>query len=119
MLIEKGCLSQNPSLGVFTVLGSGGKPHAVRLFPEESCTCPATGRCYHILSARISIGLDDKFSKKKSINLTLLRRNTRKRVDKKSGRKAPRPNDYDVTAAPDAPISTQPHVLAINIKFCY
>lgn len=107
MIISKGHLSQNQTLGVFTVLGSGGKAHAVRLFPSESCTCPATSRCYHILAARMSVGLDDVDNKKK-INLTQLRRNTRKRVEKKSGRKAPRPGDYNIIPAPDASVKSNP-----------
>ena len=48
----------------------------------------------------MSVGLEDMNSKKK-INLTQLRRNTRSRADKKSGRKAPRPGD-DIVPAPDA-----------------
>ena len=39
---------------------------------------------------------------RRKINLTELRHNTRSRRDKRSGRKAPRPGDYDVTPAPDA-----------------
>lgn len=54
----------------------------------------------------MSIGLDDKKSKKK-INLTQLRRNTRCRADKKSGRKAPRPGDYEINPAPDSVSFTQ------------
>jgi hypothetical protein len=49
----------------------------------------------------MSVGLEDADPKKK-VNLTLLRRNTRNRAHKKSGRKAPRPGDYDVVPAPDA-----------------
>ena len=104
-VINKGHISHNQSLAVFTILGTTGKPHAVRLFPTESCTCPSTSRCYHILAARMSIGLEDN-SKQKKINLTQLRRNTRARAEKKSGRKAPRPGDYEVLPAPDA-ICTQ------------
>ena len=86
---------------MFTVLGTTGKPYAIRLFPEESCTCPSTNQCYHIMAVRMSIGLHNTNSKKK-INLTQLRRNTRSRTDKKSGRKAPRAGDYEVVPAPDA-----------------
>ena len=49
----------------------------------------------------MSIGLEDINTRRK-INLTELRRNTRSRRDKRSGRKAPRPGDSDVTPAPDA-----------------
>ena len=43
-----------------------------------TCSCPAVGRCYHIMAARRSIGLFDSCQKKK-INLTQLRKNTRKK----------------------------------------
>ena len=49
----------------------------------------------------MSIGLEDVASRKK-INLTLLRRNTRTRPEKRTGRKAPRPGDYEIIPAPDA-----------------
>lgn len=102
-VIEKKQISHNQSLGVFTVIGTTGNPHAIRIFPRESCTCPSTGRCYHITAVRMSIGLEDVNSKRK-INLTQLRRNTRSRAEKKSGRKAPRPGDYCIEPAPDASI---------------
>ena len=89
---------------MFTVLGTTGKPHAVRLFPKESCTCPSTSQCYHILAVRMSVGLED-FNSCRRINLTQLRRNTHPRTEKKTGRKAPRPGDYDVVPAPDATLS--------------
>jgi len=101
LIVTTGCLNHNPSLGVFTIKGTSGTSHAVKLFPKESCSCPSTSRCYHIIAARISIGLQcDDY--KKNINLTQLRKNTRSRVEKKSGRKAPRPADYDILAAPDS-----------------
>ena len=53
------------------------------------------------MAARISIGLDHEGTKNK-INLTQLSKNTRSRLEKKSGCKATRPGDYDVIAAPDS-----------------
>ena len=100
-IISSGHLSHNQSLGVFTVIGTSGNPHAVRIFPSESCTCPSTARCYHILAVRMSVGLEDVSSKRK-VNLTQLRRNARGKADKRSGRKAPRPGDYDIISAPDS-----------------
>ena len=103
LIIEKKQISHNQSLGVFTVIGTTGNPHAIRMFPKESCTCPSTGRCYHIIAVRMSIGLEDVNSQRK-VNLTQLRRNTRSRTEKRSGRKAPRPGDYYIEPAPDASI---------------
>ncbi len=60
-------ITHNPSLGVFTAIGTSGNAHAIRLFPKESCTCPSTSHCYHILVAKMSVGMEDKGSKKISI----------------------------------------------------
>ena len=105
MLIKSKKIAHNSEKGVFTVDGTSGNPHAVRLFPKETCTCPSTSQCYHILAVRMSVGLCDSIHHPK-INLTKLRRNTRSRREKKSGRKAPRPHDYDVVAAPDSMMSS-------------
>ena len=101
LLISKKWVCHNPSLGTFTVKGTGRTPHAVMLFPTESCSCPSTTRCYHIIAARHSVGLGTEDTKRK-INLTQLRRNTRSRSEKKSG-------DYDLTAAPDSTASEAVH----------
>ena len=58
LIIENDQISFSAKLGVFTVVGTTGNAHAVRLFPKESCTCPSTGSCYHIIAAKSSIGLD-------------------------------------------------------------
>ena len=70
----------------FVVEGSRGDSYSVKLFPYEKCQCPSTNTCYHIIAAKMSIGMDTKDVKGK-VNLTQLRKNSRKRVDKKSGRK--------------------------------
>lgn len=100
-MVDNGNISHNHKLGVFTVVGTTGNPHAVKLFPTEKCTCASTFRCYHIVAVRMSVGLEDVDSKRK-VNLTQLRRNTRPRRAKKSGRKAPQPKDYEVAPAPDS-----------------
>jgi len=99
MIIDNGKISHNEKLHAFTIEGTGGNAHCVHLFPIESCTCPATSQCYQILAARISIGPN---MKPKKVNLSQLRRNTRARKDKTSGRKRPRINDFDVVPAPDS-----------------
>ena len=103
-VIEKKQISHNQELGVFTVLGTTGRPHAICIFPKESCTCPSRGRCYHILAVKMNIGLEDNDSGQK-VNLTQLRWNTRSRSQKKSRRKVPWPGDYEIIPAPDASIS--------------
>ena len=98
-IIGAGKICHNEKLGVFTVEGTGGNAHCVRIFPKESCTCPSTSRCYHIMAVRMSIGLDKPDDKPKKINLSLLRKNTRSIKDKTSGRKVPR---IEVIPAPDS-----------------
>ena len=74
MLIKNGCVSHDPKLGTFTVLGSNGKPHAVRLFPSEDCSCPSTATCYHLIAVKLSLGIHVGNEQKK-VNLTQLRWN--------------------------------------------
>ena len=62
------------------------KKYAVTLFPKQTCQCPATGTCYHILAARLEMG-DTISDSKKVVNLKQLSKNNLKRNDKKSGRK--------------------------------
>ena len=47
-------------MGAFMVDGIRGDKYAVSLFPTEKYQCPSTGTCYHILAARISVGLPNK-----------------------------------------------------------
>ena len=88
-----------PKKGTFLVEGTCGDQYAVTLFPE-SCQCPATNQCYHILTARKSIGMDIS-SKIKKCNLTVMMKRS-----KTSGRKKPRINDYNYqfSAAPDSEV---------------
>ena len=85
-------ISFDHKLHVFTVKGVSGVPRVVTLFPKQTCSCPSTGECHHILAVQMSLGkeIEPKPSRR---NLTQLRKNTRKKADKKSGRKRPRPDD--------------------------
>ena len=100
-VIANGNISLDPRLHIFTVAGTMD-PRVVRLFPATSCSCPASSQCYHVLTAKMAIGLQDNGEPTWRINLTQLRHNKRKRADKTSGRKRPRQNDVDVIAAGDA-----------------
>ena len=106
LVVEQDRISYDVKLGTFVVVSSEGNPSVVKLFPSETCSCPSTVQCYHILAAKLSLGIGTDKSKSR-INLTQLRRNTRSRQDKKSGRKRPRPGDCDVIPAPDAEIQEQ------------
>jgi len=100
-VIANGNISLDPRLHVFTVAGTM-EPRVVRLFPATSCSCPASSQCYHVLAAKMAIGLQDNGEPTRRINLTQLRHEKRKRADKTSGRKRPRQNDVDLIAAGDA-----------------
>ena len=54
---------------------------------------------------KMYLGMEDIEEPLKKFNLTQLRKNARKRKEKKSGRKVARVGDYEVYPAPDA-IST-------------
>ena len=118
LLVDNGSVSHDPKLGTFTVIGSMGKPHVVRTFPTETCSCPSSSQCYHIIAVKISLGIP--VQKRKKVNLTQLRWNARSKNQKKAGRKRPRlgrlykyyfyyflVGDYDITPAPDSIISQQ------------
>ena len=100
-IIEQNRLSVDTKLHTFTVLGSE-RPHVVTLFPKQTCSCPSTSTCYHILAAQMSIGLE-KQQPQHTMSHTQLRKNARSRSEKKSGRKQPRPGDCEILPAPDAP----------------
>ena len=90
-MIDNGCISYDPKFGTFTVIGSTGKAHVVQMFPSESCSCPAKSHCYHLLAVKRSLGIKTSNNSLKAVNLTRLRRNTRSKSERKSGRKRPKP----------------------------
>ena len=113
-----------PEAGTFVVVGSKGDKYTVEMFPQEKCLCPSLGTCYHIIAVRMTLNLDN-IDEKRVYNLTQLRKNSRKRPNKKAGKKQPRPCDEDqlsvINPAPDSakkqyffsstPISTPQSIL--------
>ena len=91
-VLESDNISFDPKLHVFNVKGSSGNTRVVTIFPQESCSCPSKSGCYHIMAVKMSIGVD-LVDKPSTRNLTQLRKNTRSRKDKRSGRKRPRAAD--------------------------
>lgn len=89
-------ISFDTKLHCFNIKGLSGVTRVVTLFPKETCSCPSTGMCYHIVAAKLGVGIPFPVSDKTQHNFTQLRRNTRSRKDKRSGRKRPRPNDIDI-----------------------
>ena len=101
LIVEQNRIHLDTKLHTFTVLGSE-RPHVVTLFPKETCSCPSTTTCCHILAAKMSLGVDQKQQSQHRVNLTQLRRNARSRREKKSGCKHSQPGDCDVVLAPDS-----------------
>ena len=80
--------------GCWVVMGTDGTtPYAVKLFPKETCSCPAAKMCYHIMACKLKIGqrVDDVVN---NPNMALLHQKIcRKGRERPSGRKQPRKND--------------------------
>ena len=111
-IIENDKICHNIKLRVFTVIGTTGNPHAVRLFPKESCTCPSSSLCYHIIAAKLSIGMNLRDCSCK-VNLSQLRWNARSKKDKNSGRKRPQCGDYEL--APDSQAACDADVETVSL----
>lgn len=55
----------NPQLHIFNVEGTNGAVRVVTLHPKETCSCPANGMCYHIMAAKLSLGIKNSQAKRK------------------------------------------------------
>lgn len=100
-VLDQHRIHQVPDAQAFIIQSTKGEKYCVSLFPKEKCSCPAVSTCYHIMAAKKSVGIPIEPTKK-TISLSQLARNARSTADKKSGRKKPRKNDYDIIPAPDA-----------------
>jgi hypothetical protein len=103
VLQNKHCMYQ-PELKTFVVQGTSCA-HAVKLFPKATCTCPAKQECYHILAAKLYMGMETKANKRR-ITMTQLRRNARPKSSKRKGKKGPILDD-EIEPAPDATVSKE------------
>ena len=116
LVIAENRITHDLKLGAFVVQNSEGKHNVVTLFPKQSCTCPSTNECYHILAAKLSIRLACKHEMT-TINLSQLIRNARSRKEKKSGRKKPRPEDCTINPAPDSLYGTDPSEYCVDTEY--
>ena len=57
LIVENNLITLVPQQGAFIVNGQKGK-YCVTLFPKKTCQCESTSTCYHILAAKMSIGLE-------------------------------------------------------------
>ena len=62
----------------------------VTLFPKETCKCPATGECYHLLAVRMSLGMTE-LKKELKYNFTQLRKTQKAGRTNEVAKKQPRP----------------------------
>lgn len=79
-----------PDLKAYMVRGVRGKTYSVTLHPKEECHCPSTATCYHILAAKIYIGMSVKSEKEERKLVSLMRYKSRPRSQKKIGQKKPK-----------------------------
>ena len=107
LVIAENRITHDLKLGAFVVQNSEEKHNVVTLFPKQSCTCPSTSECYHILAAKLSIRFPCRHETT-TINLSQLMRNACARKEKKSGRKKPHPGDCTINPAPDSLCSASP-----------
>ena len=77
-IIHENKMSYNSKLHTFTVLGSESKPYALQIFPKAGCSCPSTTECYHLIAAKMYLGIEET-DKRQKFNLSQLRKHSRKR----------------------------------------
>ena len=70
----------------------GTTPHAVTLFPKETCTCSSTKTCYHITACRLMVGLPPQLQG--GTNIAELQRIDHRKRERPSGKKQPRKHDF-------------------------
>lgn len=92
--VEEGRVSLLPKEGCFVVRGNYENPQFVFLNPKESCSCPGTAICWHILAVRRSIGRQD-VSTKRMPNISTLRTQSWKNSMRPKGKKQPTRGDRD------------------------
>ena len=86
----------NPRMHVLNVKGTSGITRVVTLSPQETCSCPSSGTCYHILAMKMSLSIKESCAPLKK-NLAKLRKNSRCRKEKKCGRKNLGPMTWRMT----------------------
>jgi hypothetical protein len=80
-IVENNLITLVPQQSAFIVNGQQGK-YCVTLFPNETCQCVSTSTCYHVLAAKMSIGLE-AIQKNRVVNLRALSKNSMKIIYRK------------------------------------
>ena len=105
LVVKEHRITSVTSMNCYVVKSHEGKCYAITLSPKESCQCPSTSVCHHVLAAKIMAGTYTYTESRKSINLSELKKRSRSYSDKRSGRKKTRFGDIDVIPAPDSTIN--------------
>ena len=62
-----------PHMSSFIVQSNNQKTYSVQLFPKETCNCPSTTTCWHIIAAKLSVGNHNVLTTKRTLNLSQLK----------------------------------------------
>ena len=93
-------------MNAFMVCGLKDKKYTVTLFPKEECQCPATGTCYHIIAAKLSIGIKNTEKKEERKLISLMRYKNRPKTQRRIGTKKQKPSDFEnIIPAPDSKLA--------------
>ena len=65
-VIKNNKIPFNAQMHIFNVEGIQGDVRVVKLHPNETCSCPASGTCYHIMAAKLSLGSKEILTTKES-----------------------------------------------------
>ena len=97
-VIKNNKITFNAQMHVFNVEGTNSTVRVVILHPKETCSCPASGTYYHIMAAKLSLGIKETSKTNESRNFTKLYKSGKGKGKKvtKSGRKRPRIGDEEV-----------------------
>ena len=79
-IVDNNLITLVPQQGAFIVNGRKGK-YCVTLFPKETCQCESSSTCFHILAAKISIGLESTQTNN-VVSLRALSKNSKKKIEK-------------------------------------
>lgn len=75
LVLKADNISFDTKLHCFNIKGLSGVTRVVTLFPKETCSCPSTGTCYHIVAAKRVVGIPSAVSNTTQHNFTQLRMN--------------------------------------------
>lgn len=79
-------ISYDTKCGVFIIKQPKKEAKIVTLFSKTKCSCLSTGECFHILAAKLNLGMKIKNTHITTTNLTKLRKRNRSKSKKDNKR---------------------------------